>query len=145
MSDREYFADLKKIYVTEALGASIYNSMVGKMAACGLRDVYVKLGANERRMMALVDTELRKLGIEVPELKKNMTVAVMSALFRITPLVMQQRLLIHVAKKKIFGRWYSLHHQQNEELWGILLEHERLQYGVLVGPRSADGEQREPP
>jgi len=88
MSDREYFADLKKIYVTEALGASIYDSMVGKMAACGLRDVYVKLGANERRMMALVDTELRKLGIEVPELKKNMTVAVMSALFRITPLVM---------------------------------------------------------
>lgn len=134
MPNIEYRKDLRKIYVTEALGDCIYASMVGKMSSCDLRDTYVRLGANERRMMSLVGVELRRLGIEAPELRKNLTVAAMSLLFVIMPLRMQQRLLAHVARKKIFGRWHFLHHQQNEELWEILLEHERLQYGVLVGP-----------
>jgi len=109
------------------------------MAACGLRDVYVKTGSQRAQDDGSGGHGAAQAGNRGPELKKNMTVAVMSALFRITPLVMQQRLLSHVAKKKIFGRCMPCTTKQNEELWGYYWSMSACSMEVLVGPRSATG------
>jgi len=108
MSDREYFADLKKIYVTEALGPAFTTCMVGKWrrAACGtLRETGSQRAQDDGSggHGACASWESRS-----PSLKKNMTVAVMSALFQDhAPWSCSKRLLSNGAQKKIFGRWYA--------------------------------------
>jgi stress-induced morphogen len=134
MSDKKYTAAMKKIYVIEALGDCIYSSMASKLSTGDLRNVYLRLAENERRMMKLAAIELRSLGLRPPRLKRKISVSVASAFFRTVPLVVQQKILFRILTGKIFSEWHAVYREKNAVLWDQLLDHEKLQHALLRIP-----------
>jgi predicted nucleotidyltransferase len=130
-TNRAYAKTLKRMYLMENAGESIYNALCSKSSDKEVAAVYKRLSLNETETAGRIFDELNVIGVSVPMIRKAVLRSTLSTVFALLPHSVLERLLKKTLKKQMFRLWFKLFHQNNEGFWQAMLDHEGLQYDLL--------------
>lgn len=119
------------MFLVECLGECIYNALSSKTLDEEKKSIYKRLSLNEVETAGRIDYELEKLGFSVPMTRKAALKVVAVVVFTLLSHNMLERLLKKTLKKRIFRSWFDIYHENNENFWQVMLNHEILQYELL--------------
>ena len=126
-NDKDYQKLLKKMYLIELLGDSLYENLALKEKNGELRKIYVRLSDNERETGENIEKEIYKSS----RVHRHWIVVIASFLFRIIPNKVLSNFLKNILRKRMYSQWFELYNEYNSELWQLLVEHEELQHELL--------------
>ena len=131
-TQKNYARALKKMYLIELLGESLYIQMAKKERKTNLKNVFLRLAENERVTGGRIQIEL---GSEVkgPSARiQRFIVGFASIIFQLVPLGFLFRSLKIILRKRMYSRWFESYEHFNPILWQFLLSHENLQHEQLT-------------
>ncbi len=130
-NNTKYKKTLIRMFLTENLGESIYNTLSSKAPNEEKASIYKRLSLNEAATASHIVNELKKLSFSVPTIRKAILKVAAFAIFSVLSHNMLENLLKKTLKKSMFRSWFNLYHKYNENFWQSMLDHETLQYELL--------------
>ena len=130
-NDKKYKKTLVKMFLIENLGQSIYKTLASKTSDEKKEAVYKRLALNEAETANHITAELKKNGLSVSALRKNILQVVALVVFLILSHDILENILKKTLKKRIFFLWFNMYHEYNKCFWQLMLDHEKLQYKLL--------------
>ena len=131
INKRPYQKLLRKMLTLEIIGEKLYSALALKVKDKNLKSIYQKLAVNESQTGACIEKEL-KISCENTSMLYKIFISNTAGLFfslfsaRILLAILENAL-----KKRVYSRWHKLYNSDNQEFWGILLQHEDIQREFL--------------
>jgi hypothetical protein len=127
----DYNRLLRKMYIIEHLGETLYEALSSRANDPAEAEVYRTLAQNERDTRARIEKELASASLSCPILKARAASSLLRPLLYLTPLSFVKQRLHRILARRMFSTWKSEFGESNTEFWTTLVEHENLQHQML--------------
>lgn len=123
---------LKKMLLIENLGEILYSNLYLKAKDEDSRTIYKKLSINEQETGVAIREYSLKNNFDLKMFFSNLILLIADVVFKI---VSEKQLLLflrNILKKRIYLKYYEKYkNYYSQELWNILLDHEKFQHKLL--------------